>query len=741
MAAERPAASEGRGGFADRFPALRRLGWLDRSRIPFIQQLSEVECGPACLAMVLGYHGHRAALEEVRALCGATRDGTTAAALLDASSHLGLRGRGVKVDLEQLALLPVGSTILHWEFQHFVVLAGVDPRWVEIVDPAVGPRKVPIDEVRRAFTGVALTFEPNELFQKQRRGGALLGAMKSVMVGSGLLPSILITSLMLQLFGLALPVMMGQMVDRILPRGDLNLMAVLLIGSGIVILFEAAGEVLRGHLLLHLRTVLDTRLTLGFLEHLVGLPYSYFQVRGAGDLMMRLNSNTFVREHLTSGALSAILDGLLVVVYLAVLLLGSTAMAVATLLAGAVDVAIYLTVRRRQRELTASGLHAEARSQSYQVEMLTSIEMLKATGNEQRAVTHWSNLFVDSLNVVLDRERLAIKTDALLRARTAAAPLVVMAVGAVQVLEGRLTLGVMLALAAVAAGFHAPLTSLVHTAMSLESVRAYLERVNEVLAAAPEQDRRKTRQAPRLSGRISIEQVSFRYGDKSPLVVRDVSLEIHPGQFVAIVGRTGSGKSTLANLLMGLYPPTAGQIHFDGLDLATLELRSVRQQLGVVNQSFPLFGTTIRDNIALADASLPLEAVVAAARLASIDADIKAMPMGYNTMLVERGGSISGGQRQRMALARALVRRPSILLLDEATSALDAVTESEIQRSLETLESTRIVIAHRLSTIARADLIVVMDQGQVVETGTHQSLLRAGGPYARLVASQLGAPA
>jgi ABC-type bacteriocin/lantibiotic exporter with double-glycine peptidase domain len=308
------------------------------------------------------------------------------------------------------------------------------------------------------------------------------------------------------------------------------------------------------------------------------------------------------------------------------------------------------------------------------------------------------------------------------------------------VLAGKMSLGEMLALDALAVGFLMPLSKLVDTALQLELMGRYIERLNDVLDTAAEQERLGTRRHHHLSGNVALDRVSFRYGPLAPYVVKNVTLEVHPGQFVAIVGRSGAGKTTLAHLLIGLYRPTSGKILFDGVDFGELDMRSVRQQLGIVTQSHHLFGATIRDNIALSDPSLPMSAIIEAAKLADIHDDIVAMPLGYNSVLVDRGASISGGQRQRLALARALVRKPSILLLDEATSALDAVSEAKIHRALSELRCTRIVIAHRLSTVRRANLIVVMEHGEIVEAGTHEELLAAGGIYTELVATQSSGP-
>jgi ABC-type bacteriocin/lantibiotic exporter with double-glycine peptidase domain len=718
-----------------RFPALLKLG-RDRRRVPVVQQLSAAECGAACLTMVLGYFGKTMPLEEVRELCAADRDGVNALTLLNAASLCGLRGRGVKIEIDQLELLERG-TILHWQFNHFVVFEQLRAGAVDVVDPALGRRRIPLETFRKQFTGVALLLEPGEGFMpEERRRDYLSRAIKQVLGRTGLLPRILVTSLLVQVAVLAVPMLTAQLVDQVVPRADRHLLGLLAVAVGAMVLFNFVGTLVRGHLLLHLRTLVDVRMTLTFIDHLANLPYSYFQLRSAGDLMMRLNSNSTVRELLTSSVLSGVLDGLMVVLYLAIMVAISPPMGGLVLLCGLANLAVYLMSRSKQRDLAAQSLQLEAKSQSYQVEMLTSMETLKAMGSEPRAVAHWSGLFVDVLNASIERGRLGTTVEAVTSALRLGAPLTILGIGAVLVLQGKLSLGMMLAFDALAVGFLNPLSKLVDTALQLEMMGRTLERLNEVLDSPTEQNASPARRPHRLSGHVALDRVSFRYGPLAPYVVQELSVEIQPGQFVAVVGRSGAGKTTLAHLLIGLYRPTSGKILFDGVELSELDLRSVRQQIGVVTQSHHLFGATIRENVALADPSLPMSAVMEAAKLADIHDDIVAMPLGYHTPLVDRGASISGGQRQRLALARALVRKPALLLLDEATSALDAVSEAKIHRALTELRCTRIVIAHRLSTVRRANLILVIDRGRVIEAGNHQELLAAGGAYAELVATQ-----
>ena len=720
----------------ERFPALARLTEMGRRRIPVVLQLAGADCGAACLSMVLGYHGKNLPLDEVRHLIGVDREGASAKAILDAAEWLGLRGRGVRIDIDQLDYLDPGS-ILHWDMNHFVVFERLVGDDVEIVDPAFGRRRLPMADFGRSFTGVALLLEPGEAFLPGGdRKNSSLRYLRQVFRTPRIWSRLLVTSLLLQLFALAAPALTGTLVDRVVPRGDQHLLTVLAVGLAALVGFDLLATLVRSHLLLHLRTQVDAQLTLGFLEHLIELPFAWFQQHSAGDLIMRLNSNATIREILTSGVISTLLDGALVILYLALAFVVSPGMATLAGLLGLGQVLVMVLAWRRQRELMGRSLSVQVRAESYQVEMLSGIETLKAMGGERRAVQRFSDLFVDVLNVSLARGRLTALTDAVTSTLRIASPLALLVYGALGVLRGELSLGTMLAVNSLAAGFLAPLASLVSTGSQLQLLGSYVERLDEVFDTAPEQDARKVRRAGRLQGGVRLDRVSFRYGPLRPLVVQEVSLEVKPGQMVALVGASGSGKSTLAALLAGLYRPTEGRILFDGADLGELDLRSVRRQLGIVTQRPYVFAGTIRSNVAAAEPDMSLERVMAAANVACLHDEILAMGLGYDTILADGGSGLSGGQRQRLALARAVAGQPVLLLLDEATSALDSLLERRVQAALAKLRCTQIVIAHRLSTIFHADLILVMDQGSIVEQGTHDELLRQGGLYARMVAAQ-----
>jgi ATP-binding cassette, subfamily B, bacterial len=725
------------------FPSLQRLERTRRGkRVPFIQQLESADCGAACLAMVLGHLGRDVTLDEVREAVGvSSRDGSDAKEIIGAAEWFGLRGRGLALDVDSVKYLPAG-TILHWELNHFVVLDRVTRRGVHIVDPGMGPRVVTAKTFGECFTGVALVFEPAEKFEKRRRGGGRFAWYVGQLRGQGqVLSRVIVTSVLLRVFGLALPLVTAVVVDRVVPRSDRNLLVVVGAGLGGLLGFQAITTLVRAHLLLQLRTNLDTRLTLGFVDYLSRLPYEFFQRRSAGDLLMRVNNNSTVRELLTSSTLSALLDGVLVIVYIAIVLVLSPLMGAIIVGLGFVQVMLFFISRRSYRDLMTRSLEAQARAQSHLVQMLQGMETLKAAAAEERSVERWSNLYVDELNASLDRGRMSARVEAIGGFLTMGSPLLVLVVGALQVMTGALQLGEMLAIDALAIGILGPLSTMVASALQLQLLGGYMDRIDDVLKTAPEQSDAEVARAPRLTGRVTLDHVSFRYGETLPFVVRDVSIDIRAGMVVAIVGPSGCGKSTLARMIAGLYRPTEGRIIFDGHDLGQLELKSVRRQIGIVFQSPSLFAGSVRSAIALANPAASFDKIAAAARLAAVDEDIRNMPMQYETLLIDGGASLSGGQRQRVALARALVHEPALLILDEATSALDSETEQRVIANLASLACTRIVLAHRLSTIVNADQILVMDKGEVVEAGTHSELLAKQAHYARLVAAQLQAVA
>ncbi|MGA3091035.1 MAG: peptidase domain-containing ABC transporter [Terriglobales bacterium] len=712
--------------------------------MPVLLQLNAVECGPACLAMILNYFGHKISVAECRDTSRLGEGVVTARMIAEAARQHGIRVRAFSVepsDLKQVQL----PAIAHWDFRHFVVVERWSPGSVTIVDPASGRRRLSATEFDASFTGVVLSFEPGARFvrkssTKEAPWRIYLRSMLQTDGAIPLLAQILGASVVLLILGLGLPILTKMIVDRVLPDRLHGVLSILGVGLLVLLVAQTAASYLRSLLLIYLQGRMDMHMMLGFFESLLALPFRFFEQRNTGDLLMRLGSNATIREILTNETMSAVLDGALVAGYVIVLLLQSPLFGLFLLVIGALQLTMLAVAQPKLRDLTQRDLAARADSQNYMVEALAGISTLKAYGIEDLVLDHWSNLFSKELNASVRRDHVLAVVEAGKETLHTLLPLALLWVGALEVLRGAMSLGTMLALVALAAGFLTPFSSLLTNAQRLQLVGAHLERLNDVVDSEPEQDLTLVRSTPSLRGSVEVRDLGFRYSAAAPLALRNVSLTISRGQKVALIGRSGSGKSTLIRLLLGLYEPSEGVVLYDGGKIRDMNYRILRRQLGVVLQEPFLFSGTIRENIAFAQPGASLHTIIEAARIAEVHEEIAQFPMQYETRIGEGGIGLSGGQRQRLALARGLVRKPTILVLDEATSHLDVVTEAAVDDNLSRLPCTRIIVAHRLSTIRNADQIFVMEAGEIVERGTHDSLLALGGRYAVLVNGQLERP-
>lgn len=712
---------------------------LLRSRhVPIVRQLAATDCGLACLTSVIQFHGRYVTIGDVRERIEAGRDGLTADALVRASELFGLSGRGVALDIDQLADLPAGA-ILHWSFTHYVVLNRVSAKWIEVMDPANGRRRVPIAVAKREFTGVALIFEPGPEFEFGRsRRKALPPLLLSLLLDRELLPHIVVASLVVQLLAIVPSLLTRTVIDNAIPLGSSGLLAIVAAAVAVCVGYSYWVQFVRAALMVHLRNRVDSRLSQVFLNHLLALPFEFFQRRTAGDLTMRLSSGSAIRELLSSAVLSFFLDGSLFVSYLILLLWLAPHFAAVALSIALVQIVTALLTAQKRADLSAALLQASVRTSSYQLEVVTGIESVKASGLERLAAEHWLERLNSELNVSLEKGLFDARVEAFGTGLRQLTPIAILMVGAVNVINGRLSLGEMIAYSAICNALLAPTSSLLANLGRFALLETHVERLNDVLDAKRE-GLPNVLHSPAISGRVGLQGVSFRYGLDGPWVLKDISTTIAPGEFIGVVGRSGSGKSTLVRLLGTLYQPTEGVVKFDNSPADAFVPSALRQQLGIVTQSTSLFGLTIRENITGADPEIGDDDIHRAARIACIHDDIMQMPMGYNTLLIDRGASLSGGQRQRLAIARAVLRRPRILVLDEATSHLDSVTEAAVTRQIRSLDCTVVMIAHRLSTVIDANRLIVLEHGRKVDEANHDTLLARCAVYGNLVAAQIGA--
>ncbi|GHO48362.1 peptidase domain-containing ABC transporter [Ktedonospora formicarum] len=710
-----------------------------RRRVPEIIQVSDVECGAACLAMILAYYGRKTSVSEIRENSGVCRDGLSAWSIVQAARGYGLKVRAISspgIDFRFVSL----PAIVHWQFNHFLVVERWSPSFVDVVDPATGRKRLTAQEFNKGFTGIIIMLEPGVQFDPHTTAPVI--SLRKYLVqyvkrSPLVFLQIIGASFLLQAFGLVIPLLTKVIVDRIVPYRMVNIISLLGIGLLVVLLSQLVTTLIRSSLLVYLQARIDASIMSSFFEHLLTLPLRFFQQRSSGDILTRVASNNVIRDLISNQLISTIIDGGIVITYLFILFSQSFLFSIMAISIGLLQICLLLGTYGPIRRLTSRELETIGISQGYVAEMLAGMTTLKAAGAEQKAFQRWYNLFFNQLNTSVRLHYLTSFITLSVGILNTLAPLALLWVGAIEVLNGSMQVGTMLALSALTTAFLTPFASLVSSGQLLQTVRSHLERLSDVIEAHPEQDVKKVKHPPRLTGQITLKHVSFRYNSTDAAVLQNINLQIEPGQKIAIVGRTGSGKSTLGKLLLGLCLPTEGEILYDGISLRSLNYQAVRMQFGAVMQDAHIFSGTIWQNITFNHPDIGLEQVIKAAQMAALHDDIMQMPMGYETAVAEGGGALSGGQRQRLAIACALAHEPVVLLLDEATSSLDVVTERIIAQNLRDLQCAQIIIAHRLSTIRNADCIVVLDEGRIVECGSHEELLRKKGHYERLMQSQL----
>ncbi|MFB7169903.1 NHLP family bacteriocin export ABC transporter peptidase/permease/ATPase subunit [Streptomyces sp. NPDC056254] len=709
-------------------------------RTPTVLQMEAVECGAAALAMVLGHHGRFVPLEELRIACGVSRDGSRAGNLLRAARGYGLKAKGMQMDLSALAEVR-GPAVLFWEFNHYVVYEGTARRFgrrgVYVNDPGKGRRFVPMDEFDSSFTGVVLTFEPGDGFRRGGRRPGALGGMPARLRGtSGTMAAAVVCSLLLVAVGASVPALSRTYIDMFLIGQQTSLLGVLFAAMAVALVLTATLTALLQANLLRGRVISSTLGSARFFRHLLRLPVAFYSQRNPADLVQRLQSNDTVAETLARDLSAAAVDTVVVVLY-AVLLwtydpqLTLVGVAVALLNLAALRIAI------RVRATGTRKLRAEsARLTNTSYGGLQLIETMKATGGENGYFRRWAGQHAVTLDV---QQRLGVPGAWLaVVAPTLAAfnSALILTIGGLRAVEGHLTVGLLVAFQALVTSFTAPIARLGGVAGRIQDFAADVARLGDVetFPVDPVHARREPAASTRrLKGHVELDGVTFGYSPLDAPLLEGFSLSVGPGQQVALVGGSGSGKSTVSRLISGLHTPWAGAVRIDGMRLEDIPRGALAASVSFVDQDVFLFEGTVRDNVALWDPTIADEAVVAALEDAAVYEVVARRPGGIHGRVEQDGRNFSGGQRQRLEIARALVRRPSVLVLDEVTSALDAVTEQVVIDNLRRRGCACVVIAHRLSTVRDSDEIVVLDRGTVVERGRHEQLVAARGAYASLV--------
>ncbi|MGW0734029.1 NHLP family bacteriocin export ABC transporter peptidase/permease/ATPase subunit [Streptomyces sp. NPDC002851] len=732
-----PSGGRRRAGPPRRAPRGKRVKTV---RTPTVLQMEAVECGAAALAMVLAHHGKHVPLEELRIACGVSRDGSRASNVLKAARSYGLTAKGMQMEPGALAEVQ-GPAILFWEFNHYVVYDGMGRRFgrrgVHINDPDKGRRFVPMEDFDTSFTGVVLVLEPGDGFRPGGRKPSVLGAMPARLRGTtGTMLAALVASLLLVAVGAAVPALSRTYIDMFLIGQQTSLLGALFMSMAAMVALTAALTWLQQSNLLRGRIISSTLSSARFLGHLLRLPVTFFAQRSPADLVQRLQSNDQVAETLARDLTAAGVDGIVVLLYAALLWtydpqLTVVGVGIALLNVVAMRIVIRLRATRTQKLRADS-----ARLTNTAYTGLQLIESMKATGGENGYFRRWAGQHATTLE---EQQRLGVPSAWLGMVAPTLATLnsaLILWIGGLRAVDGQLSVGLLVAFQALVTRFTAPITRLNGVAGRVQDFAADVARLKDVEAFPV--DSLYSRPEPaastrRLKGHVSLEEITFGYSPLDKPLLTGFSLAVGPGQQVALVGGSGSGKSTVSRLISGLYSPWEGVIRIDGQRLEDIPRGALTASVSFVDQDVFLFEGTVRDNVALWDPSIPDEAVVAALRDAALYEVVSRRPGGIHARVEQDGRNFSGGQRQRLEIARALVRDPSILVLDEVTSALDAETELVIIDNLRRRGCACVVIAHRLSTVRDSDEIVVLDHGTVVERGRHEQLLAAGGAYAELV--------
>ncbi len=723
-------------------PADRPTRKAPRKRVhtPTILQMEAVECGAASLAMILAYHGRWVPLEQLRQSCGVSRNGAKALNVVRGARDYGMESAGFKKEIHELYDLKL-PFVVFWNFNHFLVVEGFGGGQVHLNDPALGRRSVSDAEFSKSYTGVALTFQPTKEFKKGGVRPRLWRSLGQRLRGQeGALGFVVLISLLLVIPGIVIPAFTKIFIDEYIVANQDEWVRPLLLAYVIALAISLTLTWMQQRYLLRMEIKLSLTSSARMLWHLLCLPVDYFTQRYAGDLSSRVAANNRVASLLSSGLATNMVAIVSLVFYAMIMVSYDLELALIAISLSLINLLAMRMVWKRREN--ASKLLAQSQGKLLATAMggLLTIETLKASGSENDYFARWGGFQAQYVSVSQAIGKYSQLVSALPGLLAGLANVAILGLGSLKVMEGQLTVGDMIAFQALLSSFNGPIKKLVDLGARLQQAEADMNRIDDVLnypmpvPAGPPLLTVTTR--PKLTGRLELKGVTFGYSRLEPPLIEGFDLTLEPGARVALVGLTGSGKSTAIKLVSGLYKPWAGDILLDGVPIERIDPLVLRNSVAVVDQEVFLFNASIRDNITMWDNSVPDGVVVDAARDAAAHDLIMARPDGYAALVQESGRNFSGGERQRLEIARALAVQPTILLMDEATAALDPITEKIIDDNVRRRGATCLIVAHRLSTIRDADEIIVLRRGKVIQRGTHDELKAQEGEYARLIAAQ-----
>ena len=713
-----------------------------RVKVPTILQMEAVECGAASLAMILAYYGKWIPLEKLRQECGVTRDGSNAENILKAAENLGcvakgFAGRPVALRKKAKNNFPL---ILFWEFRHFVVLEGIKGDIVYLNDPAMGRRKLLWKDFLPSYTGVYLQIRPGENFRKEGHRYNIFKTLAEKLVeDKWAVLFVLILGLCMIIPGLAVPVLNQIFLDDILTMKRPDWLKTLIVTMVGTIIFTGFLNWLRASIL----TIWQKKLTLvdssKFFWHIIRLPLTFFQQRYAADVASRIQYNETNAAVISNQAATAVLDFFIALFYLALLFQYSVPLTLIGVSISFINLGLVIYMRRRLVDLNMKVQQDAGREYGVLMSGLMMIESIKGSGNEGEFFSKWAGYKASVINGMQEIQLWMLKVKLLPSLFAGVNGALIIAIGGFSIMEGVMTAGIYMAFQNLLARFQEPFNNLLMLGNTLQTIEMQMQRLDDVRKYEidrlnySEENQIKDCPLERLSGELELKNISFGYSPLDPPLLENFNLHIEPGRWAAVVGASGSGKSTLAKIVAGLYEEWSGEILFDGIKRRDLPRHIIVNSLSTVDQDVFLLTGSVQENISLFDGTIPKSEIIQAAKDACIHDDIIRLNGGYDAQVTEGGVNFSGGQRQRLEIARALAINPSLLILDEATSALDPMTEQKVLDNIRHRGCSCLIIAHRLSTIRDADEIIVLERGKVVERGTHKEMIQHDGAYRRLI--------